>query len=85
MYEQDNRAGRTEGRFGIRVLWDNPQLGPAERAAVEGLLADILAQGLVQAYQSTRRRHVAPSRSSRPGQGKALACTRVRGQGRRST
>jgi hypothetical protein len=36
--------------LGIRVVWANAFFGPEERAAIEEVLADILADGLIEAF-----------------------------------
>jgi hypothetical protein len=50
-------------RLGIRVVWENAFFGPEERAAIEEVLAAILADGLIEAF--TRSHSAMPRRRGR--------------------
>jgi hypothetical protein len=46
--------------LGIRVVWENEFFGPDERAAIEEVLAAILADGLTEAFTRSRPPSVTP-------------------------
>jgi hypothetical protein len=50
-------------RLGIRVVWENAFFGPEERAAIEEVLAAILADGLIEAFTRSRPSDPTPARS----------------------